>query len=109
MLIYSGREKDFSSNGSQPPLQVEEIDVDFQVTSATAVLEGMDVEFTNRQDRHLGRLQVMLSTSIEGPLTNRVIVYVNFGLRDWSGGSTVDDLNGDDPIQGKIRYSIFIV
>jgi hypothetical protein len=83
--------------------------VNFQVTSATAVIEGMDVEFANRNDHHLGRMRVFLATEVVGPLTNRVIVTANLGLRDWSGGSAGDDLNGDDPIKGTVRYSVFIV
>jgi hypothetical protein len=108
MKIINGQQFMFSSNGS-PELGIQEFDVDFQVTSATAVIEGMDVEFANRNDHHLGRLQVFLTTEVAGPLTNRVIVRANFGLRDWSGGSADDDLNGDDPIQGTIQYSVFIM
>lgn len=108
MQIISGQTFTFSSNGAAS-LQIKEFDAASQVTSATAVIEGIDVEFANRQDRHLGRLQVFLSTEIVGPLTNRVIVRADFGLRDWSGGSPNDDLNGDDPISGIIQYSVFIV
>jgi hypothetical protein len=107
MQIISGRQFTFSSNGSAQ-LRTQEFDVGFQVTSATAVIEGMDVEFANRNDHHLGRLQVFLSTEVAGPLANRVIVRANFGLRDWSGGSAGDDLNGDDPIRGTIQYSVLI-
>ena len=105
MQIISGEQFAFSSNGSAQ-LRIKEYDVNFQVTSATAVIEGMDVEFANRNDHHLGRLRVFLST---GVVPNRVIVTANFGLRDWSGGSPGDDLNGDDPIKGTVRYSVFIV
>jgi len=45
---------------------------------------------------------------VVGPNTNRVIVKANFGLRDWSGGSPGDTLNGDDAIKGTIRYSVLI-
>ena len=44
MKIINGQQFMFSSNGS-PELGIQEFDVDFQVTSATAVIEGMDVEF----------------------------------------------------------------
>lgn len=108
MQIFFGQEFMFSSDGSHQ-LGIKEFDVGFQVTSATAVMEGMDVEFANRIDHHLGRLQVSLTTEVAGPLANRVIVRADFGLRDWSGGSAGDDLDGDDPIKGKIRYSVFIV
>ena len=108
MQIISGRQFTFSSNGGAQ-LRTQEFVVGFQVASATAVIEGMDVEFANRNDHHLGRLQVFLSTEVAGPLANRVIVRANFGLRDWSGGSAGDDLNGDDPVRGTIQYSVLIV
>jgi hypothetical protein len=108
MQIINGQQFSFVSNGSAQ-LGIREFDVGFQVTSATAVIEGMDVEFANRNDHHLGRLQVFLSTEVVGPLTNRVIVRANFGLRDWSGGSNADDLNGDDPVKGTIQFSVFIM
>jgi hypothetical protein len=108
MLIFSGREFMFSSNGGAQST-VDEIDVDFQVASATAVIEALDVEFSNRHDHHLGRLQASLWTEVLGGLTNRVVVHVDCGLRDWSDGSPNDDLNGDDPINGKLRYSVFIL
>lgn len=79
-----------------------------QVREATAVIEGFDIQFANRTDHHLGRLRVFLSTEVTGPLTNRVIVRVNFGLRDWSDGSPDDDVDGDDPIKGVLQYSVFI-
>jgi hypothetical protein len=105
MLIINGQQFTFSSNGSaQSALQ--EFDVGPQVTGATAVIEGMDVQFANRNDHHLGRLQVFLATEVTGALTNRVIVRAFFALRDWSGGD--NDLNGDDSIQGTIQYSVFI-
>ncbi len=59
MQIISGQLFNFSSNGSAQ-LALREFDVNFQVTSATAVIEGMDVEFANRIDHNLGRLQVLL-------------------------------------------------
>jgi hypothetical protein len=108
MQIINGQQFVFSSNGSASHTS-REFDVPFTVTGATAVIEGMDVEFANRHDHHLGRLQVSLSTEVIGNLTNRVIVRANFGLRDWSGGSAVDDLNGDDPVKGTIRYSVLIM
>ena len=59
MQIISGQQFNFSSNGSAQ-LVLREFDVNFQVTSATAVIEGFDVEFANRSDHNLGRLQVFL-------------------------------------------------
>src|SRR5262252_5554086 len=107
MQIISGQEFLFQSNGNAQS-GVREFDVPFTVAGATAVIEGMDVEFANRNDHHLGRLQVFLSTEVTGAGTNRVIVRANFGLRDWSGGSSGDTLNGDDAIKGTIQYSVLI-
>jgi len=53
MQIISGWQFTFSSNGGAQ-LGTQEFDVGFQVASATAVIEGMDVEFANRSDHHLG-------------------------------------------------------
>jgi len=107
MQIISGQEFLFQSNGTAQA-GVREFDVPFTVGGATAVIVGMDVVFSNRNDHHLGRLLVFLSTEVVGPNTNRVIVKANFGLRDWSGGSPGDTLNGDDAIKGTIRYSVLI-
>jgi hypothetical protein len=107
MQIINGQEFLFQSNGTAQS-GFREFDVPFTVAGATALIEGMDVEFANRNDHHLGRLQVFLSTEVIGPGTNRVIVRANFGLRDWSGGSPGDTLNGDDAIKGRIRYSVLI-
>ena len=107
MQIINGQEFVFQSNGTAQS-RFREFDVPFTVGGATAVIEGMDVEFANRNDHHLGRLQVFLSTAVVGPGSNRVQVTANFGLRDWSGGSSGDTLNGDDAIKGRIRYSVLI-
>jgi hypothetical protein len=107
MQIISGQQFLFQSNGNAQA-GLREFDVPFTVTGATAVIEGMDVEFANRNDHHLGRLLVFLSTEVTGANTNRVIVRANFGLRDWSGGSSGDTLNGDDAIKGTIQYSVLI-
>jgi hypothetical protein len=55
MQIITGQEFSFSSNGTAQ-LGLREFDVNFQVTSATAVIEGFDVEFANRIDHNVGRL-----------------------------------------------------
>jgi hypothetical protein len=81
--------------------------VGFTASAATAVLEGIDVQFANRDDHNLGRLRVELNAEIVGGLGNRVRVTVDAVLRDWSGGD--DDRNGDDPIEGTIRYAVIVV
>jgi hypothetical protein len=81
------------------------------VISATAVIEGIDVEFLNRSDRPLGRLQVFLETKVLATIpgeNDRVLVFLNAGLRDWSGGSRADDLNGDDAYKGVVRYTVIV-
>ena len=55
MQIITGQQFSFSSNGTAQ-LGLREFDVNFQVTSATAVIEGFDVEFANRIDHNVGRL-----------------------------------------------------
>lgn len=84
------------------------------VNGATAVLEGIEIQFQRDDgadvDRHLGHLKVVLATAIEGAGNSHVTVQGVFALRDYSGGSPgADDLNGDDPIKGTIWYSVFIV
>lgn len=94
-----------SIDGSAQELS-QEFDMSSQVTSATAVIEGMDILFSGQVDHHLGRLRVFLTTDVIGANTNRVIVTGFFALRDWSGGD--HDFNGDDPFEGTVHYSVFI-
>jgi hypothetical protein len=63
MQIISGQQFLFQSNGNAQA-GIREFDVPFTVTGATAVIEGMDVKFGNRNDHHLG-------------------VYKYFSLRKW--------------------------
>jgi hypothetical protein len=107
MLVFSGNQFDFSTNGSAAQ-DIKNFSVNFTVRQATAVIEAMDIEFANRKDHHLGRLQVLLFTDVTGGGTNVVQVTVQAGLRDWSGGSPGDTINGDDPIKGFVRYSVFV-
>ena len=53
-------------------------------------------EFSNGDDHHVGRFEVMLETSI---LDNTVTVDGSFGLRDWSG-------NWDDQYDGNIDFVV---
>jgi hypothetical protein len=72
-----------------------------------AVIEGMDVQFANRQDHELGRLFVRLSaeqTTTNGQDT--IVVTADVALRDWSGGD--GDFNGDDPFEVTIYYTLFV-
>src|SRR5262249_35551507 len=114
MQIINGQQFMFSSTtgSAKSATQNFEFGQD-SVISATAVIVGIDVEFANRNDHHLGRLQVSLDTRVNhSPIAGQndtVSVDANFGLRDWSGGSAGDDLNGDDPVKGTIQYSIFII
>jgi hypothetical protein len=107
MLLFPGNHFDFSTNGKAAS-EIKEFDVGFTVRAATAVIEAMDVEFANRNDHHLGRLQVFLSTDVVGGGTNRVQVTVQCELRDWSGGAPGDTIDGDDAIKGTVLYSVFI-
>jgi hypothetical protein len=60
MLILKGEQFNFSSQ-SQSQFAVKEFPVNFTVTGATAVIEGMDVQFAHRNDHNLGRLLVAFS------------------------------------------------
>jgi hypothetical protein len=97
----------FSSNGAaQDAVNVHNVGT--TVTAATAVLEGMDVEFANRQDHHLGRLRVILTTDIVGAAGDTVNVNAGFAMRDWSGGPPGSVLDGDDAINGTFFYSLIV-
>jgi hypothetical protein len=107
MQIVKGKEFFFSSEGDSQ-FAVEDVPVGVTtLQAATAVIEGLDVQFANRDDHNLGRLLVRLDTDIVGGGGNVVRVTAQFALRDWSGGD--NDTNGDDAIQGTIRYSIIAV
>ena len=105
MLIPKQEFKFLSNDGSQQSA-IREFDMGGQVRSATAVLEGMDVQFANQDDHNLGRLEVFLTTDVIGPGANIVRVTGFLALRDWSGGD--NDFNGDDPFQGTVHYSVLI-
>jgi hypothetical protein len=105
MEIFPGNQFNFSTNGKHAR-DIKNFPVGFTVRTATAVIESMDVQFANHNDHHLGRLQVDLFTDVTGGQTNVVQVTVQVALRDWSGGD--NDVDGDDPIKGFVRYSVFV-
>lgn len=89
---------------------VDEIDLGQDVpvgAQPVAILEAIDVQFSNRNDHHLGRLFVSLETDIRGPGASIITVLVRCALRDWSGGDA--EFNGDDPFEARLFYSVLIV
>jgi hypothetical protein len=68
------------------------------VVNAVAVLTGFDVQFSNMDDHHLGRLEVAVSVS-GNPVGQSVEVCITYGLRDWSG-------NWDDRYEGDIFFAV---
>jgi hypothetical protein len=81
------------------------LDPPVQGAQALVILEGIDVQFANRNDHHLGRLSVNWFADIADPTT--VNVTATGALRDWSGGD--DDVNGDDPFSIRLDFSVLIV
>jgi hypothetical protein len=67
------------------------------VTTATAILTGMNVEYSHNDDHHLGNLQVGVSGALLDPTTVRVTA--TYGLRDWSG-------NWDDDYDGQVFFAV---
>lgn len=110
MQLIPGQVRTFSTDGTAFGDILFDHVFEGPVNGATAVLEGIDIQFQrDHGDRHLGHLVFALSTEITGAQGDHVIVRCTCALRDYSGGSPSDDLDGDDPIEGTIYYSIFIV
>lgn len=105
-MLIPKQEFMFTSNNGDQQKEHREFDIGRQVREATAVLEGMDVQFANQDDHNLGRLQVFLTTDVIGPGASIVSVTCFFALRDWTGGD--NDFNGDDPFLGTIHYAVLI-
>jgi hypothetical protein len=67
-----------------------------QVRAAVTGIAGYVAEFSNRDDHHLGSIDVRVETEILG---NTVTVNGFFGLRDWSG-------EWDDEYDGIIEFTV---
>ena len=66
------------------------------VTNAVAGLSGYVAEFSPRDDHHVGKIDIRLSTSI---VSNTVTVNGAFGVRDWSG-------DWDDSYDGLVNFTV---
>ncbi len=84
-------------SGSGPRTATEDVTFPNAITTAVALLTGMNVEYSNGDDHHLGNLQVGVSGAILG--SNTVRVTATYGLRDWSG-------NWDDDYDGTVSFVV---
>jgi hypothetical protein len=108
MQLIKNRELTLSSSNGSAVSTVDTIDRQGEPqvgAQVVAILEKIDVQFANRNDHHLGRLAVSLFSDF-GP-GERINVSATCALRDWSGGDA--ELNGDDPFEVKLAYSVLIV
>lgn len=69
------------------------------VTRAVAALTGYSATFENRDDHHLGRLEVRLDTAIDPADSRLVKVDGAFALRDYSG-------TFDDAYSGTVTFAL---
>lgn len=82
--------------GNGPIIKTADVHFPREVNKAIAGITGYSAGFSGKHDHHLGKLQVQLSTVIDGDL---VKVNGTFGLRDWSG-------NWDDDYEGNIEILV---
>jgi hypothetical protein len=83
--------------GLGPRTATQDVTFPNPITTATAILTGMDVEFSHNDDHHLGNLQVGITGTLLDPQTVRVTA--TYGLRDWSG-------NWDDDYDGQVFFAV---
>lgn len=69
------------------------------VIRAVAAISGYSATFENRDDHHLGKLDMSLTTTIDAADPRNVIVDGSFGLRDWSG-------TWDDAYSGTVAITV---
>jgi hypothetical protein len=84
-------------SGLGPRTATQDVTFAAPVTVATAILTGMNVEYSHHDDHHLGNLQVGVSGA---PLDSQTVrVTATYGLRDWSG-------NWDDDYAGQVFFAV---
>ena len=84
-------------SNSGPQSQTVTVQMPGAVSQAVAILTGFDIEYSNGNDHHLGRLDVELTVgAING---SSVAVTAVYGLRDWSN-------NWDDGYDGTISFAV---
>lgn len=85
-------------SGSGPRQATRDVAMDAPVLTATAILNGFNVQFSSDDgDHHLGNLDVRLDAALLDATNVRVTA--TFGLRDWSG-------SWDDRYEGQIFFSV---
>ena len=66
------------------------------VKQAVAGIQGTQFGFSPRDDHHLGKVSIILDTSISADV---VTVEATFGVRDWSD-------NFDDDYEGTVYFAV---
>ena len=99
MQIANGQINFSPVSGSGPQASNATVTMGAVVTSATAILTGFSVEYSNGDDHHLGILDVQVAVPPGGITGNTVTVNVTYGLRDWSG-------DWDDQYDGTILFTV---
>ncbi len=84
-------------SGTGPRTATKTVTLPAAVSQATAILTGFTVEFTPRDDHHLGQLDVQVTSG--APSGASVPVTITYGLRDWSG-------DWDDRYDGTIFFAV---
>ena len=98
MEVKNGRIGFARHRDSGPVTAVGLVNFAQPVTTAVAVLTGMNFGFSPRSDHALGLVEISVQAAIQpGGLTVQVIA--NFGVRDWSG-------DWDDDYEGWINYAV---
>ena len=96
MQILTGSVPFGRAHGSGPRTGTADIDFGHSLTTANAVLTGMDFGFSPNDDHHLGMVDIKVDSQIMG---NTVRVTATFGVRDWSG-------NFDDDYEGTVYFAV---
>src|SRR6185503_7551579 len=99
MQIQNGSQSFPQLSGSGPQLATATVTFPSVVSQATAILTGFIAEFTPRNNRPFGQLDVQVTVPPGGVVGNEVTVNLTFGLRDWSE-------EWDDPYDGQIFFSV---
>lgn len=85
------------THGAGPRTATQDVTFASPMTTATAMLTGMNVEYSHGDDHHLGNLQVGVTGAMLDAQTVRVTA--TYGLRDWSG-------NWDDDYDGTVSFVV---
>lgn len=86
-----------SMRGGGPRVAEQTVIFPRPVVRAVAAMSGYSTQFGDQDDHHLGRLEIVITSSI---IANTVTVRVSYGLRDWSG-------SWDDQYAGLVDVIVF--